>query len=60
MKITKYSDCIAFFDKESFYTKGQTERDIESNRKGGFVLEFRDADGNPLSNLGVKVSLKKH
>ena len=59
-RIEKYSDSVAFFDRESFYTKGQIERDIDSYRKGGFVLCFRDSDGKPLHGVRVLVKHKKH
>lgn len=45
------------YDKYSFYTDGRIERDIENNRKGGFVLQFEDENGNAVNN--VKVSIKQ-
>ena len=48
------------FDRFSEYLEPKMERDIEENRKGQFVVKFRDAEGNPLENVTVKVRQKKH
>lgn len=60
IEIKKYADVIKVFDEESFYTQGRIERDIENNRKGGFVLAFRDKDGKAVSDLKVKIRQKGH
>lgn len=50
-------EILSEYDKYSFYTDGRIERDIENNRKGGFVLQFEDEKGNAVNN--VKVSIKQ-
>lgn len=51
---------IKTFDRYDDYVKGKIARDIEENRKGQFVLCFKDANGKPLSDVHVKVKQKKH
>lgn len=51
---------VEIFDRFSEYLEPKMERDIEENRKGQFVVKFRDAEGNPLENVTVKVRQKKH
>lgn len=51
---------IKKFDSYDDYLSGKIARDIEENRKGQFVLRFKDENGEPLSNVHVKVKQKKH
>ena len=51
---------IKKFDSYDYYLNGKISRDIEENRKGQFVLYFKDANGEPLSDVHVKVRQKKH
>ncbi len=60
MEVKKYSDLVKWFDRESFYTHGRIERDIENNRKGGFVLELKRSDDTPFPNAKVRIVQKKH
>lgn len=48
------------FDKFGDYTESKIKRDIESNRKGQFVLTFTDKNGNNLSGVDVKVKQITH
>jgi len=51
---------IKKFDSYDYYLKGKIARDIEENRKGQFVLTFKNKDGELLSDVHVKVRQKKH
>ena len=51
---------IKKFDSYDYYLKGKIARDIEENRKGQFVLSFKNENGEELSNVHVKVRQKKH
>lgn len=48
------------FDRHSFYTESKIERDIENNRKGPFIIEITDNNGNPVKNASVKVKQISH
>ena len=51
---------IKNFDSFDYYLKGKIERDIEENRKGNFVINFKDENGEPVSDVRVKIRQKKH
>ena len=51
---------IKNFDNFDYYLKGKIERDIEENRKGQFVINFKDENGEPVSDVRVKIRQKKH
>ena len=51
---------IKKFDSYDYYVNGKIARDIEENRKGQFVLTFKNEKGEPLSDVHVKVKQKKH
>ena len=51
---------IKNFDSYDYYLNGKISRDIEENRKGQFVLSFKNNNGEALSDVHVKVRLKKH
>lgn len=51
---------IKDFDSYDYYLNGKIARDIEENRKGQFVLCFKNTSGEPLLDLHVKVRQKKH
>ncbi|MBQ6701635.1 MAG: endo-1,4-beta-xylanase [Clostridia bacterium] len=51
---------IKKFDSYDYYLNGKIARDIEENRKGQFVLSFKDKNGDPLEGVHVKVKQKKH
>lgn len=51
---------IKNFDSYDYYVNGKIARDIEENRKGQFVLTFKNENGEPLSDVRVKVKQKKH
>ena len=51
---------IKKFDSFDYYVSGKIERDIEENRKGQFLLSFKDQGGNLLDDVVVKVKQKKH
>lgn len=51
---------IKQFDSFGDYLDKKIERDIEENRKGAFVLNFKDKEGNPLKNVSVKVRQVSH
>lgn len=55
-----FEKMVEHFDKYSFYTEGRIERDIENNRKGPFVIEITDSNGNPMKNATVKVKQISH
>ena len=56
----KLKPMVENFDRFLEYLEPKMERDIEEHRKGQFVVKFRDAEGNPLENVSVKVRQKKH
>lgn len=47
------------YDSFGYWLDGKVERDIEENRKGQFVLNFTDAEGNPVKGR-VKVRQVSH
>lgn len=51
---------IKNFDSFDYYLRGKIERDIEENRKGQFVINFKDENGEPISDVRVKIRQKKH
>lgn len=51
---------IKKFDSYDYYLNGKIARDIEENRKGQFVLTFKNKNGELLSDVHVKVRQKKH
>ena len=51
---------IKRFDSFDYYLNGKIERDIEENRKGQFVINFKDENGEPVSDVHVKIKQKKH
>lgn len=51
---------IKKFDSFDYYLSGKIARDIEENRKGQFVINFKDEKGEPLSDVRVKIRQKKH
>ena len=51
---------IKKFDSFDYYLSGKIARDIEENRKGRFVINFKDEKGEPISGVHVKVRQKKH
>ena len=51
---------IKKFDSYDYYLSGKIARDIEENRKGQFVLSFKNEKGEPISGVHVKVKQKKH
>lgn len=48
------------FDSFDYYLNGKIARDIEENRKGQFVLNFKDENGTPLDGVHVRIKQKKH
>jgi GH35 family endo-1,4-beta-xylanase len=48
------------FDRFDSYLNGKIARDIEENRKGQFVLNFKNTNGEALSDVHVRVKQKKH
>ncbi|MBR2353706.1 MAG: endo-1,4-beta-xylanase [Clostridia bacterium] len=48
------------FDRFDSYLSGKIARDIEENRKGQFVINFKSTDGEALSDVHVRVKQKKH
>lgn len=48
------------FDKFSYYLDGKLERDIEENRKGQFVIELKNGEGEELKDAVVKVKQISH
>ena len=51
---------IKGFDSFNYYLNGKINRDIEENRKGQFVLTFKNKNGELLSDVNVKIKQKKH
>ena len=51
---------IKKFDSFGYYLNGKIARDIEENRKGQFVLSFKNESGEVLSGVHVKIKQKKH
>lgn len=51
---------IKKFDSYDYYLSGKIARDIEENRKGQFVLTFKNEKGEELTDVHVKVRQKKH
>ena len=51
---------IKTFDSFDYYLNKKINRDIEENRKGQFVLNFRDKNGQALVDAHVKIRQKKH
>ena len=51
---------IKKFDSYDYYLNGKIARDIEENRKGQFVLSFKNESGEELSGVHVKVRQKRH
>ncbi|MBO5355481.1 MAG: endo-1,4-beta-xylanase [Clostridia bacterium] len=51
---------IKKFDSYDYYLNGKIARDIEENRKGQFVLTFKNESGEALSDVHVKVRQKRH
>jgi len=51
---------IKNFDRYDYYLNGKIARDIEENRKGQFVLNFKDESGAPLEGVHVKIKQKTH
>ena len=51
---------IKKFDSFDYYLNGKIARDIEENRKGQFVLRFKNASGEPLSDVHVRIRQKTH
>lgn len=51
---------IRKFDSYDYYLSGKIARDIEENRKGQFVLRFKNKNGEQLDGVHVKIRQKKH
>jgi GH35 family endo-1,4-beta-xylanase len=51
---------IKKFDSYDYYLSSKITRDIEENRKGQFVLRFKDKSGASLDGVHVKVKQTKH
>ena len=51
---------IKKFDSFDYYLSGKIARDIEENRKGQFVINFKNENGEPLDRVHVKIRQKKH
>ena len=51
---------IQKFDSFDYYLNSKITRDIEENRKGQFVLRFKNTNGELLSNVHVKIRQKRH
>lgn len=51
---------IRKFDNYDYYLSGKIARDIEENRKGQFVLRFKNKNGEQLDGVHVKIRQKKH
>ena len=51
---------IKKFDSYDYYLSSKIARDIEENRKGQFVLSFKDKSGASLDGVHVKVKQTKH
>lgn len=58
--VNEIEKVIKQFDSFGYYVDGKIERDIEENRKGRFVLAFKDGNGNLLSGVKVRVKQIKH
>ena len=56
----RMEDVIKKFDSFDYYLNNKIHHDIDENRKGQFVLNFKDADGKPLENVKVKVRQISH
>ncbi|MDY3928524.1 MAG: endo-1,4-beta-xylanase [Clostridia bacterium] len=59
-KQKKMERVINKFDSFKYFLDKKIDRDIEENRKGQFVLNFKDLEGNPIENLKVKVRQVSH
>lgn len=59
-EVKKLENIIKTFDSFGYYLNGKLDRDIEENRKGQFVLNFKDAQGNLLENVDIKVRQVSH
>ena len=55
-----FEKLIQKFDRYDDYLSPKIARDIEENRKGQFVLTFKNKNGEELSDVHVKVKQKKH
>lgn len=53
--IQKLENAIKRFDSFDYYLNGKLNRDIEENRKGAFVLNFLNSNGEPLEDAKVKI-----
>jgi len=51
---------IRKFDSYDYYLSGKIARDIEENRKGQFVLRFKNKNGEQIDGVHVKIWQKKH
>ena len=51
---------IRKFDSYDYYLSGKIARNIEENRKGQFVLRFKNKNGEQLDGVHVKIRQKKH
>lgn len=56
----KLEQVIKTFDSFGYYLDKKLENDIEENRKGQFVLNFKDKEGNSIDNVTVKVHQVSH
>ena len=56
----KIEKIINNFDRFDSYLNGKIAWDIEEHRKGQFVINFKDTNGESLSDVHVRVKQKKH
>jgi len=59
-KVKELENIIENYDKYDYYLKEKTKRDIEENRKGQFVLNFRNQAGESVCGVNVKIRQKSH
>lgn len=60
MAENKLKPMLETFDSFKYYLDDKLNRDIEENRKGQFVIRFKESGGKPLKNMRVKVKQKSH
>lgn len=48
------------FEKQKDFMKDRVQSGIESYRKGNAGITVKDRDGNPVSNVKIRVTQKNH
>ena len=51
---------IEQYDSFDYYLNDKLNRDIEENRKGQFVINFKDKNGEAVSDVNVKITQVSH